>query len=42
MRFFLILFFYTLVLYPQSNDPLIDADPINQKNGLIVFIIISH
>ena len=31
MRFFLILFFYTLVIYPQSNDPLIDADPINQK-----------
>ena len=31
MRFFLILFFYTLVLFPQSNDPLIDADLINQK-----------
>ena len=31
MRFFLILFFYTLVIYPQSNDPLIDADLINQK-----------
>ena len=31
MRFFLILFFYTLVLFPQSNDPLIDSDFINQK-----------
>ena len=31
MRFFLILFFYTLVVCPQANDPLIDSDLINQK-----------